>query len=71
MHKIVRVSLSLLASLSLSSCWIFGANPTAAVIAQSLRLGVQTQNGANTYSHVGEIINYTYAVSNVGTTPLP
>ena len=67
MKKIIRNSLSWIVMLVLTGC--FG--PGQGIInSPALRPTVQTQNGATTFSQAGEIINYSYNVSNGGSTPL-
>lgn len=70
MNKFVRVSLASITLLILYACNLF-APPTATVFENPvLRLTVQTQNGATTFSQVGEVINYNYVITNTGTAPL-
>lgn len=72
MKKIIRTTLSLF-MLVLSAC---NLNPfsspdnTALVDTPVLRLSVQTRNGASTFSQAGEVINYDYAITNTGSSPL-
>ncbi len=71
MKKIIRTSLSLFILLVLSACNLFA--PSANAITGEtpvLRLTVQTANGVNTFSGVGEVINYNYTVTNTGSSPL-
>ena len=70
MKKIIRYSLSSIILLALSACNLFGP-PNAAVFENSvLRLTVQTQNNATTFSKAGEVINYQYVITNTGTAKL-
>lgn len=73
MKKIIRNTLSLF-MLVLSAC---NLNPfsspddnNALVDTPVLRLTVQTRNGASTFSQAGEVINYDYAITNTGSSPL-
>ncbi|HLO15126.1 MAG TPA: hypothetical protein VK206_09875, partial [Anaerolineales bacterium] len=70
MNKIIRTSLLSIILLALSACNLFGP-PTASVFDNAvLRLTVQSQSGASTYSRVGEIINYNYVITNTGSSHL-
>jgi uncharacterized repeat protein (TIGR01451 family) len=55
--------------LVLSACNLFGP-PSVIGTTPVVRLVVQTQNGATTFSQAGEVINYNYAITNTGSTPL-
>ena len=68
MNKIIRTFLSLTLLLVLSAC--FPGTPTQQVISGSLKFEVRTQNGATTFSQVGEPISYLYVVHNSTTSPL-
>jgi uncharacterized repeat protein (TIGR01451 family) len=69
MNKIIRNSLSSIIMLVLSACNLFG--PQTSIIANNvLKLTVQTQNGATTFSQAGEMITYNYVITNTGATPL-
>src|ERR1044071_7252256 len=69
MNKLIRNSLSSIIMLVLSACNLFG--PQTTIIGNNvLKLTVQTQNGATTFSQAGEIINYNYVITNTGATPL-
>lgn len=68
MNKLIRTFLSSTLLLVLSAC--FPAPPTQPIIAGSLKLEVRTQNGATTFSRVGEDINYLYVVHNSTGSPL-
>jgi LysM repeat protein len=71
MKKIIRTSLSLFILLVLSACNLFAPSNNA-ITGETpvLRLAVQTANGVNTFSGVGQVINYNYVVTNTGSSPL-
>jgi LysM repeat protein len=62
MNNFIRTFLSSTLLLVLSAC--IPGTPTQQVIPGSLKLEVRTQNGATTFSQVGELINYLYVVHN-------
>lgn len=68
MNKIIRTFLSSTLLLILSAC--FPGTVTPAVLPGSLKLEVRTQNGATTFSRVGEPINYLYVIHNSTNSPL-
>jgi len=69
MKQIIRISLTAIILLVLSSCNI-GA-PAATFDTPVLRLTVQMENGINTFIAVNQVVNYRYNVTNAGTAPLP
>lgn len=70
MNKIIRNSLSSIIVLVLSACNLFGPQTTIIGNNPVVKLTVQTQNGATTFSQAGEIITYNYVITNTGATPL-
>src|SRR5574338_774704 len=70
MKKLIRNSLSSIIVLVLSACNLFGPQTTIIGNTPVVKLTVQTQNGAATFSQAGEIVTYTYTVKNSGATPL-
>ncbi len=71
MKKIIRTALSLFILLVLSACNLFAPSTnTLTGDTPVLRVIVQTQNGANTFGTAGETINYSYVITNTGTSPL-
>ena len=70
MNKFIHISLSSIIVLALSACNLFGPQTTIIGNNPVVRLAVQTQNGATTFSQAGEMITYTYVVTNAGATPL-
>src|SRR5215216_5874863 len=70
MNKIIRNSLSSIIVLVLSACSLFGPQTTIIGNNPVLKLTVQTQNGSTTFSQAGEIVNYSYVITNTGATPL-
>jgi uncharacterized repeat protein (TIGR01451 family) len=69
MNKIIRTVLSSTLLLVLSACFAT-PTPTQQVIPGSLKIEVRTQNGATTFSRVGEPISYLYVVHNSTSSPL-
>jgi len=70
MNKIIRNSLLLTLLLVLSACNI-GGTPNPSIFENSvLRMTVQTQNGATTFSRAGDVINLQYVITNTGTSKL-
>ena len=67
MKKVIRNSLSLIVMLVLTGC--FGG-AQGIINSPAVRVAVGTSTGATTFSQAGEIINYSYNVSNGGSTPL-
>lgn len=70
MNKFIRNSLSSIIVLLLSACNLFGPQTTIIGNNPAVKLTVQTQNGATTFSQAGEIITYNYVITNTGATPL-
>ena len=70
MKKIFRISLSAIILLVLSACNLFGTPNPVAGENSVVRLSVQTQNGVNTFSKAGDVINYNYVVTNTGSSRL-
>ncbi|HEX9385846.1 MAG TPA: LysM peptidoglycan-binding domain-containing protein [Anaerolineales bacterium] len=70
MNRIIRNSLSSIIVLVLSACNLFGPQTTIIGNNPAVKLTVQTQNGATTFSQAGEIITYNYVITNTGATPL-
>jgi len=70
MNKIIRISLSSIFMVGLSACSLFGQPNAAVADTPVVRLTVQAQNGATTFSRVDETINYNYVVTNTGTAAL-
>ena len=70
MKKLIPNSLSSIIVLLLSACNLFG--PQTSIIGNTpvVKLTVQTQNGATTFSQAGEMITYNYVITNTGATPL-
>ncbi|MBN2117534.1 MAG: LysM peptidoglycan-binding domain-containing protein [Anaerolineales bacterium] len=69
--KNIRTSLSLFMMLVLSACNLFASDAsTITGDTPVLRLTVQTQNGAGTFSEAGEVINYEYVITNTGNSRL-
>jgi uncharacterized repeat protein (TIGR01451 family) len=69
MNRFVRISLISITLLVLCACNLFGPT-TVTGTTPVVRLTVQTQNGATTFSQVGDVINYNYVITNTGATPL-
>jgi hypothetical protein len=69
MNKFIRTFWPFTLLLVLSACFPTPA-PTQPVIPGSLKLEVRTQNGATTFSRVGEPISYLYVVHNSTSSPL-
>jgi len=70
MNRIIRHSLSSIIVLVLSACNLFGPQTTIIGNNPVVKLTVQTQNGATTFSQAGESITYNYVITNTGATPL-
>ena len=70
MKKLIRNSLSSIIVLILSACNLFGPQTTIIGNTPVVKLTVQTQNGATTFSQAGEMITYNYVITNTGATPL-
>ncbi len=70
MKKLIRNSLSSIIVLLLSACNLFGPQTTIIGNTPVVKLTVQTQNGATTFSQAGEMITYNYVITNTGATPL-
>jgi hypothetical protein len=70
MNRIIRHSLSSIIVLVLSACNLFGPQTTIIGNNPAVKLTVQTQNGATTFSQAGESITYNYVITNTGATPL-
>src|SRR5919198_3458606 len=70
MKKIIRNSLSSIILLTLCACNLFGPQTTIIGNTPVVRLTVQTQNGATTFSQAGQVITYNYVVTNTGAAPL-
>ena len=70
MKKFFRISLSAIILLVLSACNLFGTPQPIFGENSVLKLSVQTQNGVNTFSKAGDVINYNYVVTNTGSSRL-
>ena len=56
--------------LILCGCNLFGATPTLPGELTPVRLTVQAVNATEAFNTVGQVINYSYVVTNTGNTPL-
>src|SRR5688572_32777431 len=70
MRKFIRFTLISSAVLALSACNLFSSNPSLSGDTSVLRLTVQAQNATGPFNTVGQVINYTYAVTNTGNSRL-